>query len=563
VIERPDYPVASVRPAPIQGLDRGRAFLRTEVNGPPTDDALPEADARLLAQIRAGDADAGHRFVREYYPSIYRHLLYLAGQREVAEDLTQETFFQAWRHLDRFEGRAPLRHWLHRIAHREFLRSLRSKRAQLSLEEAGDLPAPRGEAWTEAVELRELIRTLPRPQREAAVLHYLEGYACEEIAEIVGAPAGTIKYRLSAARARLQRELGEGDLTYLNEPVTPLRQWAWLPLEQMQALEARLAMGGRHSGVQAFGRSGVRGLGVQDPTDRSDPSDPSDPNARTPGCPLGGLIAEENTMERREFLRTAAAGAAGLMLPAEKEVIDDRLTRKVSLAVKGMALSDLCELLRTSAWVHLVAGNSVADEKVTVFCEKLPLREVMRQLSRPFGYTWLRSGTPGQYRYELGQDLRSQLLEEELRNRDRSAAFLALESEIRRYQPYLDLSPDEALARARTAPAADKPLLEHLATDGWGPIQLYFRLSPQQLAALRAGQTLTFSEGPKPGDQPLPADLVRGILQCQRTRHIVRNNGAFGETPDPADPRALPLTEGDERGRPRSSAPGNAPPGGL
>src|SRR5438034_6747152 len=110
VIERPDYPVASVRPAPIQGLDRGRAFLRTEVrqtsfkncgkrpnpisfrclcrieklsdptrmnvdcdcshlNGPPTDDALPEADARLLAQIRAGDADAEHRFVREYYPS--------------------------------------------------------------------------------------------------------------------------------------------------------------------------------------------------------------------------------------------------------------------------------------------------------------------------------------------------------------------------------------------------------------------------------------------------------------------------------------------------------------
>ena len=42
-------------------------------------------------------------------------------------------------------------------------------------------------------------------------------------------------------------------------------------------------------------------------------------------------------MERREFLRTAAAGAAGLMLPAEKEIIDDRLTRKVSLAVKGVA----------------------------------------------------------------------------------------------------------------------------------------------------------------------------------------------------------------------------------
>src|SRR5438034_540728 len=202
---------------------------------PQAAEALPAEDARLLAQIRAGDADAGHRFVREHYPSIYRHLLYLTGQRESAEDLTQETFFQAWRHLDGFEGRAPLRHWLHRIAHREFVRSLRSQRAQVSLEEVGELPAPRGEAWTDAVELRELIEKLPSAQREAVALHYLEGYPCEEIAEIVDTPVGTVKYRLSAARAHLQRELGEGDLSYLNEHSALMSQWAWLPLEQMQA----------------------------------------------------------------------------------------------------------------------------------------------------------------------------------------------------------------------------------------------------------------------------------------------------------------------------------------
>src|SRR5438552_16921697 len=144
-------------------------------------------------------------------------------------------------------------------------------------------------------------------------------------------------------------------------------------------------------------------------------------------------------MERREFLRQAAVGAAGLMLPeAEKEVVDSRLTQKVTCAFKGTALSDLCEHLRGDTGVHLAAGPSVADEKVTLFCEKMPLREVMRQLSRPFGYTWLRTrqalGVGGgglgdhatdpnpqrptphpQYRYELVQDLRSQLLEEELR----------------------------------------------------------------------------------------------------------------------------------------------------
>src|SRR5437879_5165870 len=125
-------------------------------------------------------------------------------------------------------------------------------------------------------------------------------------------------------------------------------------------------------------------------------------------------------MERREFLRQAAVGAAGLMLSeTEKEVVDSRLTQKVTCAFKATALSDLCEKLKTDTGIQMTAGPSVADEKVTLFCEKLPLREVMRQLSRPFGYTWLRSRKEGgEYRYELVQDLRSQLLEEELRNRD-------------------------------------------------------------------------------------------------------------------------------------------------
>jgi RNA polymerase sigma-70 factor (ECF subfamily) len=451
------------------------------------DAVLPSADALLLAQLRAGEADAGRRFVREYYPGIYRHLLYLSGHREIAEDLTQETFFQAWRHLDRFEGRAPLGHWLHRIAHREFVRSLRSRRTHVPLAESGDLPTPHGAVWTEAVELRELIRKLPLAQREAVVLHYLGGHPCEEIAQIVHAPVGTIKYRLSAARTHLQRELGGGDLAYLNQPALPMRQWAWLPLDQMDALEARLVMGGAGAGA-------------------------------TPG---GGACKEES-MERREFLRRSAAGAAGLVM-SEKEVVDSRLTQKVTCAFKGTALANLCQRLQAVTGVPLAAGASVADEKVALFCEKLPLREVMRQLSRPFGYTWLRSEKPGDYRYELVQDLKSQLLEEELRNRDRNEALLALAREMDRYRPYLGLSPEEALSRAKTAGAENKRLLEPLGRYGWGPIQMYFRLSPAQLTALRAGEKLLFRPSPESGFQPLPPDLERGILQCQTNHRLVRS----------------------------------------
>jgi hypothetical protein len=143
---------------------------------------------------------------------------------------------------------------------------------------------------------------------------------------------------------------------------------------------------------------------------------------------------------------------------------------------------------------------------------------VMRQLSRPFGYTWLRSraGRGGDYRYELVQDLRSQLLEEELRNRDRNASLISLEREIERYRPYLALSPDEALARAKTAAPAEKPVLEKLASHGWGPIHVYYQLSRSELEALRSGQTLKYASQPLYGEQTLPPQVARGVLQSMR-----------------------------------------------
>src|SRR5262249_33101389 len=58
----------------------------------PAVERLPDADALLLEQIRSADAEAGQRFVREHYSAIYRYLLYLTGRRDLAEDLTQETF---------------------------------------------------------------------------------------------------------------------------------------------------------------------------------------------------------------------------------------------------------------------------------------------------------------------------------------------------------------------------------------------------------------------------------------------------------------------------------------
>jgi hypothetical protein len=226
----------------------------------------------------------------------------------------------------------------------------------------------------------------------------------------------------------------------------------------------------------------------------------------------------------------------------EAAIVDPRLTREVTVRQKAIALSDLCERLRSDTGIRLGAGSSVADEKVALFCEKMPLRDVMRQLSRPFGYTWMRSGKTGEFKYELVQDLRSQLLEEELRNRDRNAALLALEKEIDRFRPYLNLSPDDALERAKTARPGDKERLLHLAHTGWGPIHMYFRLSRQQMSILRAQGGLAFSTDPYPDQQPLPPDLALGVLQSIRRYRVIKAGDGLAPTSDLNDLNAAPMS---------------------
>jgi hypothetical protein len=252
----------------------------------------------------------------------------------------------------------------------------------------------------------------------------------------------------------------------------------------------------------------------------------------------------------------------------EAAIVDPRLSREVTLQSKGTALSDLCDRLHEETGIRLEAGRSVADEKVTIFCEKTPLRDVMRQLSRPFGYTWLRSRLPARsselqakagpasaggrepgvgshgepaYRYELVQDLRSQLLEEELRNRDRNAALLALDAQMQAYRSYVDLSVDELQKRSAQGGESAK-LLAGMAQNGsWGGIQLYHRLTPRDRAALLAGQELVFRPDAPDPDRRLPAEWSRPILQS--LSHHADANGRLTPINVDVDGRPTLLSE--------------------
>lgn len=250
--------------------------------GEPVNDPLPEADALLLAQLREGDVEAGHRFVRDYYPGIYRYLLYLTGHRKTAEDLTQETFLQAWSHLDQFQGRAPLPLWLHTIARRVFLQAKRRQRAVGSLDEVAELAAPRGDVWTEDAELRVLLGALPEEQREVMALHFLGGDSSSEIARIVQALA---RLKTAPPEEKKQRE----EIADNPGAWAPLQMYFWLAPGEMAAVRA---------GPRLFYQPAVGPA--------TGWSAPSLPSSRLPLYPLA-IDVPDDCHRRLSFGRTFAA----------------------------------------------------------------------------------------------------------------------------------------------------------------------------------------------------------------------------------------------------------------
>ncbi len=175
-------------------------------------------DKWLVQRILSGDKAAGEQFVIEHYEAIFRFLRNLTGNKEDAEDLTQQTFLRAWEALPNFRGDSSLSTWLHSIAYREYTHWLRSQREFVPLDEIVDMPDEQANQNLEAVLLRWAIYHLDPEHREVFVLYYVQGFSVKEIAKIIGVPAGTVKSRLFFARQKLKELLSD----IIPEPVRAL-----------------------------------------------------------------------------------------------------------------------------------------------------------------------------------------------------------------------------------------------------------------------------------------------------------------------------------------------------
>jgi RNA polymerase sigma-70 factor (ECF subfamily) len=179
---------------------------------------LPESEAIRLAQ--QGDSAAFEMLYRRHSRRVYALCLRMSGNLSDAEDLTQETFLMIFRKIQSFRGESAFSTWLHRVTVNTVLMGFRKKELVAeSLDEpceAGDegsAPLQLGEqdlrlsGALDRVNLERAIRQLSPGCRQMFVLHDIEGYLHDEIAEIAGCSVGNSKSQLHKARLRLREIL--------------------------------------------------------------------------------------------------------------------------------------------------------------------------------------------------------------------------------------------------------------------------------------------------------------------------------------------------------------------
>jgi RNA polymerase sigma-70 factor, ECF subfamily len=172
-------------------------------------DAEAEPSVLIDAAV-GGDLAAFEALYRQFAPRIFGLCLRLTGQREAAEDCTQESFVSAWRSLARFERRSRFSTWLQRIAIRAVLSRRRGLRLFREVAEPADgLPEvadPSGGA--PPVDLERAIAALPEGARHVLVLVGIYGYSHAEAASTLGVAEGTCKAQFHRARGLLSATLG-------------------------------------------------------------------------------------------------------------------------------------------------------------------------------------------------------------------------------------------------------------------------------------------------------------------------------------------------------------------
>ncbi|MEO7985114.1 MAG: sigma-70 family RNA polymerase sigma factor [Gemmatimonadales bacterium] len=171
-------------------------------------------DRELIGRVLAGDPSAERAMYDAHVDRVFRLAYRMSGDLDRTQDYVQETFIRAFQRLGDFRGEAALSTWLCSIAISITLNGLRKIRRanerEVAMDDAPQLGALSREAEPDLKErLTRAIDDLPDGYRTVFVMHEVEGYTHEEIAETLGVHSGTSKAQLFRARAKLREALAD------------------------------------------------------------------------------------------------------------------------------------------------------------------------------------------------------------------------------------------------------------------------------------------------------------------------------------------------------------------
>lgn len=172
------------------------------------------SDARLVEEVRQGDREAFEYLVRRYEGRLMSVLLRFVRDRELARDLSQETFLRVYERLDQFDPARRFGPWLFRIGVNLALDFIRKRKrrvwpALFSDSRAERAPDPAVSDPRVAIDLEQEVRrvldAIPEKYRSVLILRDLENFSTSEIAAIMHRKEATIRWRLAEARLRFEQ----------------------------------------------------------------------------------------------------------------------------------------------------------------------------------------------------------------------------------------------------------------------------------------------------------------------------------------------------------------------
>lgn len=168
----------------------------------------------LINKVKDGDREAYQQLYQQYVGQVFALAWRLTGDRQLAEDATQEVFVQMWRKIGNYRGDSKFTTWLHSVTSNVTISYMRKQRGwfsrMMNIEDSGAENYEADQA-TDLSDLDQLIMKLPERARIVFVLHAVEGLRHEDIANQLDMAVGSSKAQFHRAKQLLKEWLGEND----------------------------------------------------------------------------------------------------------------------------------------------------------------------------------------------------------------------------------------------------------------------------------------------------------------------------------------------------------------